>query len=421
MIDARGLTHDRIRKMQQACCCLFLHDEALKTEEVVENSAVRLRYPFLENLTWDAVRKAYRSNVLSYHPDRHQDKSPEEIEKFSRHVENVNRSYGILSDLFGKGGATHAQEGLRRGKIIAVAGAKGGVGKSILTANLGMLLYRAGMKTVVVDLDLGGSDLHIYLGERCIPEVTINDFIRRRVQRLSDTMIKREGRPMFIAGNNAELGIANIPYMKKIRLVEQIRHMDADYVILDLGAGIEFNTLDFYLCADYGIVVSTLDQPAYLEAYAFIKSALQRKLTRLFSADSPFRAGKNRALKEIVDNGMCISENGRSGTVQSLLAEVGRRDPMSLPLIADEIVNFTPHLVINRCFDAREAGRVAGTIRSVARKRLSIEVNYLGALSKNLLIEQSTSYTRHPLVEKHRQSRLFKEIAAIIDRLGLLS
>lgn len=421
MINAGSFNHDQIRKIQQACCRIFLHDGALKAEEVVENSAVRLKIPFLEDLTWDEVRRAYRSNVLSYHPDKHQDKSPEEIQALSRHLENVNRSYELLGTLFGKSRTVCMHEAPTRGKIIAVAGAKGGTGKSIFTANLGMLLSWDGLKTVVVDLDLGGSDLHIYLGEKCVPEVTINDFLNRRVSRLSDTIIRRERRPMLIAGNNSELGIANIPFMKKIRLMDKIRRMNVDYVILDLGAGIDFNILDFFLCADYGIVISTLDQPAYLEAYAFIKSALQRRLTRLFSADSSFGAGKSRALKEIVEKGVRVTKSGHPGTVQDLLEAVGRHDPMSLPLIADEIMNFNPHLVINRCFDPREADRIAGTIRSVARQRLSVDVNYLGTISKHPLIEQSTSYAHHPIVEKHRQSRLASEISAIIGRLGLAS
>ncbi|HOD69832.1 MAG: Flagellum site-determining protein YlxH [Deltaproteobacteria bacterium ADurb.BinA179] len=419
MIDARRFTHDQIRKIQQACCRIFLHDNALKTVEVREDNAVRLRIPFLESLTWEEVRRAYRANVLSYHPDRHQDKPPEEIEALSRHLEHVNRSYELLGALFGKARAICMAEAPAGGKIIAVAGAKGGTGKSVFSANLGMLLHRAGWKTVVVDLDLGGADLHVYLGEKCVPEVTINDFINRRVERLSDTVVRKEHRPMLIAGNCAELGIANIPFMKKIRLIEKIRRMNVDYVVLDLGAGTDFNTLDFFLCGDYGIVISTLDQPAYLEAYAFMKSALQRRLTRLFSADSSAGGTKSGALKEIVEKEIRMPKAGNSGTVRELLDAVGRCDPVSLPLIADEIMNFTPHLVINRCFDTGEARRIAETIRSVARQRLSIEVNYLGAISKHLFIERSTSHVHHPLVERRCCSPFAGELSAIIHRLGI--
>ena len=62
--------------------------------------------------------------------------------------------------------------------VIAVGGAKGGIGKSI-SANLGIYLARKGRQTVLVDLDLGGANLHLYLGETRLP-LTINDFLTQR-------------------------------------------------------------------------------------------------------------------------------------------------------------------------------------------------------------------------------------------------
>ena len=103
---------------------------------------------------------------------------------------------------------------------------------------------------------------------------------------LNETVTECESGPMLIAGDVGELGAANIPFQRKMRLIEKIREMNVDYVILDLGGGTDFNTLDFFLASDLGIVLTTLDQSAYIEAYAFIKTALQRKLNRLFSADS---------------------------------------------------------------------------------------------------------------------------------------
>ena len=47
-------------------------------------------------------------------------------------------------------------------KVIAVGGAKGGIGKSIFATNLALLLSSVG-RTVIIDLDLGGANLHLYL------------------------------------------------------------------------------------------------------------------------------------------------------------------------------------------------------------------------------------------------------------------
>ncbi|NNL41181.1 MAG: P-loop NTPase, partial [Desulfobacterales bacterium] len=54
---------------------------------------------------------------------------------------------------------------LRKSSIVAVGGAKGGIGKSMFSTNLGIYLSSLGKTTVLVDLDLGGANLHLYLGE----------------------------------------------------------------------------------------------------------------------------------------------------------------------------------------------------------------------------------------------------------------
>jgi flagellar biosynthesis protein FlhG len=411
-------TSSDIRKIQRACCHVFLSNEALQSVEVFRNNMRSISYPFLENLSFEDVKKAYRTNVMNYHPDRHQDKEPEDIASLARYLEGVNRSYEYLSAFFGKRQPA-AREFTGRGKIIAIGGAKGGTGKSIFAANLGMLLSSYGLKTVVVDLDLGGSDLHIYLGHKCIPEVTINDYINRKVSGLDDVVVSNKKGPLFIAGNNTELGAANIPFQRKMRLIDNIRKMNVDYVILDLGGGTDFNTLDFFLGADHGIVLTTLDQPAYVEAYAFIKTALQRKLSRLFGADSTFPGRKNGQLKGIVYDATRSSDEENPRTISSLLERIAQVNRLNLPLVADEILSYSPCLVINRCFDEQAARRVAGSLRSVARQRLSIDIDHIGSISRHPFIEQSTSYIHHPLVERHQSGRFAAEMRTIINSLSL--
>jgi flagellar biosynthesis protein FlhG len=203
-----------------------------------------------------------------------------------------------------------------------------------------------------------------------------------------------------------------------MRLIEGIRMINADYVILDLGGGTDFNTLDFFLGADLQIVLTTLDQAAYLEAYAFIKTALQRKLTRLFSADSHFPAKKNLALKDIVCEGTRASEEDLPRTIQDLIERIAREHPLSLPLIADEVLNFSPRLVINRSSSNQAALKVATSLKSVARARLSIDINHIGSISRHSIIEQSTSYMHHPLVTRQGSGKFIAEIESIIETLS---
>jgi flagellar biosynthesis protein FlhG len=419
MIQPERYTQEEIRKIQRACCHIFRSEKALHSVVVAESDGKVLHYPFLERLTYDDVKQAYRSNVFTLHPDRHHDKAPEEIEYYTRQVEHLNRSYDYLSTVFSQGNAHVTPDSVAKMRIIAVGGAKGGIGKSMFAANLGTMLSALGFRVMMFDLDLGGSDLHIYMGHRQMPETTLNDFLNRKITSLTDAVVGCDRGPMLIGGNAAELGSANIAFQKKVRLIEAIRKMNADYVVLDLGGSTDFNTLDFFLAADLGIVLTTLDQAAYLEAYAFIKTALQRKLNRLFAADSTFPARKNSKLKQIVAECTTPPEGARLRTVQDLLEEVAKEDPLALPLLADEILTFSPRLVINRCFDSRAALRVASTLRTVACQRLSVDIDHVGTIARHSRIEQSTTYLHHPLVARQPSGLFASEMRSIIDALDL--
>jgi flagellar biosynthesis protein FlhG len=49
-------------------------------------------------------------------------------------------------------------------RIIAIGGGKGGVGKSLIAANLAIYLSQLGKRVVLIDADLGGANLHTFVG-----------------------------------------------------------------------------------------------------------------------------------------------------------------------------------------------------------------------------------------------------------------
>ena len=80
---------------------------------------------------------------------------------------------------------------LNKLNILAIGGGKGGVGKSVISANIGYCLSRLGHKVICLDSDLGGANLHTLLGIKYPPK-TLHDYFQKKVQSLEDIVIKTD-------------------------------------------------------------------------------------------------------------------------------------------------------------------------------------------------------------------------------------
>jgi flagellar biosynthesis protein FlhG len=172
-----------------------------------------------------------------------------------------------------------------KNKFWAIGGGKGGVGKSIVTLMLGASLARQNKKVILVDADLGGSNLHTLAGIK-YPLCTLADFISRQVEKIEDVLIDTPVENMkLICGADDILGIANPKSTQKIRILNHLNRLEADFVFLDLGAGTSFTAMDFFLYAPNKIVVLTPQITSVQNAYGFIKASLYRMLNSAFRKD----------------------------------------------------------------------------------------------------------------------------------------
>ncbi len=393
------LETDKVRELKAACACLF-------SEAAAENES------FLDSLDVDMVKRAYRRNARVHHPDMNVSTVVKDVT--SDRFLAIQRSYEVL--------VTYLEElrpatgvALSRGKIIAVGGAKGGIGKSIIAANLGIYLASLGLKTVLVDLDLGGSNLHLYLGYRALLRSSINDFLKKRVGSLSDVMVQTPHGPILIGGDSSELGSANIDFMKKVKLIKGINAIEADCVLLDLGGDTSYNILDFFLQADHGIVVTTRDSAAYIGAYHFLKAAIYRKLNRLTGMEA--RSGKDlkdAALERYIHQAT-MSDTG-SKTINELVAAVRNDRPEYLAAIMKAVWEFNPCLVVNRVPQGVRPEEVAGKIQAVAKKWLARDVRLLGSIGRHIDVERS-AVDLVPAITRNPAGAFAGEIAAIGNKL----
>lgn len=218
--------------------------------------------------------------------------------------------------------------------IVSVGSGKGGVGKSVMAANLAMLLARQGKRTVLADFDVGGADAHILFG-MLRPPLTLTDFIERRVERLDAVLQPVSAHPLLqlIPGTGETLSTANLPYAKKKRLIRHLRQLQADVIIVDIGAGTSYHALDFFLMADHYLTVATPDPTSVLDLYRFIKlAAIRRVLSAFLSRDAVSEALSDRDFPSIED----------------VIQAVGDTDPNARDTASRTLQGFQPHLIVNR-------------------------------------------------------------------------
>lgn len=290
-------------------------------------------------------------------------------------------------------------------KIWAIGGGKGGVGKSLVTANLSICLALMGYKVVAIDLDLGGANLHTCLGVP-IPDKTLSDYLSKKVRSLNELLTPTAINNLWvISGAQDDLGIANLKQMHKAKLLNQLGELQVDFVLLDLGAGTTFNTIDFFITADQGII-TTLPEPTSIEnSYRFIKSVYLRKLKM---AEELLEIGP------LIDQAMNakISQNS---TPADLINRVIEINPVMGQKLKAEISKLNPKLVINQVRTQADID-IGFSMKLISKKYFGINLDYVGYLDYDATVWQSVK-KRKPLLMEFPNSTLVNNFDRIIHRL----
>ncbi len=298
--------------------------------------------------------------------------------------------------------------GARSRQVIAVGGGKGGIGKSLLAANLAIHAAQLGKEVIVIDADLGGANLHTCLGMKA-PSVTLSDFVNRKVKDLESvvapTPVKGLG---LVSGALDLLGAANPKYTQKLRLLREVTRLAVDVVVIDLGGGTGFNILDFFLIADHGILTAMPEPTSIENAYRFIKAAYYR---RLKTAELSWN------LRPLVEEAM--AERGAQGlrTPADLVQYVSKRNAEAGLKLKEELEAFPLKLVLNQIRSAEEH-RLGQAIADACRKYFGIPMQFLGSIPYDDAVWQSVR-RRRPVLLEYPESVAAHSLRAIGAALGL--
>lgn len=262
--------------------------------------------------------------------------------------------------------------------VIAVGGGKGGVGKSFFSSNIACGLAKSGRSVILVDADLAGSNIHLLFGIK-YPGRTLNDYLKKKVASFADILIPTSLPNLsLICGASNILEIANPQYAQKQKMIGEIARLNADTIVIDIGAGSSLNNLDFFNAADTGLLVTTPSPTALQNAYGFLKMAVHRKILGLFAGDS---STKRELMLAFGDLEAFKSINH----IYDLLEKI---DPAAALQVHDLLNDSHFRLVVNMATE-REGERVAKALAGVAYQFLNIHLTALGFIGYDPDVENS--------------------------------
>ncbi|MCB9095779.1 MAG: P-loop NTPase [Halobacteriovoraceae bacterium] len=263
------------------------------------------------------------------------------------------------------------------------------MGKSLVAANQAISLAKRGYKVVAIDLDLGGANLHTCLGTP-IPKMTLSDYFNGTTQNINELVIPTSvGNLSLISGAQDEMGMANLKKLHKNRLLQGLKNLNADVIILDLGAGTAFNTLDFFISSQLGVLVA-LPEPTSIEnTYRFIRSIFFRRL-QLFE--------ESFELKSIIDRAQSAKLNQKLNSPKELLNEIKEIDYRKGMYIENEFSRLQLHLILNQVRSQKDI-ELGHAMEKISRRYFGLNINYLGHLDYDASVWQSVRQRKALLVE----------------------
>jgi flagellar biosynthesis protein FlhG len=292
-------------------------------------------------------------------------------------------------------------------KVIPIASGKGGVGKTIIAANLALDLAINGRKTLVIDLDLGGSNMHTALGMKNV-NPGIGNFISSRSVKFNDILLDTPYQNLqFIPGDVLVTGVTNIQFSQKKKLLQHILDLEVDYVILDLGSGGSNHVVDFFLIANSGFVVVTPQSTSLVNAYLLLKNLVFRFLQRAFTAHGSISSYMGKLLKEKKPNAF--------PPMPDILDRMTRLDREAGAKAQRYLAALQPKFVVNLATSPDDL-QIVVQLRDLVKKSLSIDVECMGLIYRDDAIDRSVEAGK-PLVTTEGDSLAASEIERISQKI----
>jgi flagellar biosynthesis protein FlhG len=287
--------------------------------------------------------------------------------------------------------------------IWPIGGGKGGTGKSFLAANIGILLAKQGFKTLLIDADLGAPNLHTIIG-LTDPGMSLSDFLNKRVAALQETVLEGPIQNLFlISGAKNKLDIANLAHEQKMKMLRAIWRLDYDYIVLDLGTGTSFNTIDFFTLSEAGIFVCTPEPTSIENIYRLIRSIYVRKIRQVLKIDR----FKSLAEKTETQNQDVIIYHPEY--LLDVLIEI---DPEQGRMVEKTLKSSKFKLILNQ-MRRQDNPKIGVLICKIIGKHLGLNIQFIGNVSFDERVHEAVC-RKELFIDKHPYSQTTQDLKMVI-------
>jgi flagellar biosynthesis protein FlhG len=287
--------------------------------------------------------------------------------------------------------------------IWPIGGGKGGTGKSFFTGNIGILLARQGFKTLLIDADLGGPNLHTIVGLPN-PATSLSDFLNKRVATLQETVLEMPIHNLFlISGARNKLDIANLAHEQKMKTLRAISRLAYDYILLDLGTGTSFNTIDFFTLSDSGVFVCIPEPTSIENIYRLVRSVYVRKIRQVL---------KIERFKSLAEKAEAQNEDAIIHHPEYLLDMLKEMDPEEGGNIERILRAFQFRLVLNQV-RRQDNPKIGALICKIVEKHLGLRIQFLGNISFDDRVHEAVC-RRESFVDKYSYSQAALDLRLVL-------
>ncbi|HLP17859.1 MAG TPA: MinD/ParA family protein [Bacteroidota bacterium] len=185
--------------------------------------------------------------------------------------DQANRLREMAAQLMGRSASISAQQPTQgRPRTIVVTSGKGGVGKTNIASNLGIILSGMRKRVVLVDADANLGNTEMVLG--LSPRYRLSHVVRNEAD-IDDALITSYNGLKVLAGDSGKYDFPTLTTATQKQLLSTIYEADTpkDIVLIDTSAGLSDEILFFAVQSDDVIIITTPEPTAVMDAYAMVK------------------------------------------------------------------------------------------------------------------------------------------------------